>query len=75
MGEGPVIARVRHRKGRYYAAITAAVVLGVGVTVGTTVAGANAAPSGPLRGSRQAAPPGRTSSESWSVRSPRRSRR
>ena len=48
MGEGPVIARVRHRKGRYYAAITAAVVLGVGVTVGTTVAGANAAPSGPL---------------------------
>jgi len=48
MGEGPVIARVRHRRGRYYAAIAAAVVVGVGVTVGTTVAGASAAQSGPL---------------------------
>src|ERR1700722_8009144 len=62
MGEGPVIARVRHRKGRYYAAITAAVVLGVGVTVGTTVAGANAAPSGPLGGPA----PATSSASTWS---------
>ena len=46
--EGPVIARVRHRRGRYYAAIAAAVVVVAGATVGTTVAGASAAPSGPL---------------------------
>jgi phospholipase C len=46
--EGPVIARVRHRRGRYYAAIAAAVVVVAGVTVGTNVAGASAAPSGPL---------------------------
>ena len=44
MGEGPATVRVRHRKTRYYAAITAAVVIGAGVAVGTTVAGANAAP-------------------------------
>ena len=45
MGEGPATVRVRHRKARYYAAIAAAVVLGAGVAVGTTVAGANAAPN------------------------------
>jgi phospholipase C len=44
MGEGPVTVRVRHRRARYYTAIAAAVVLGTGVAVGTTVAGANAAP-------------------------------
>ena len=62
MGEGPVMARVRHRRGRYYAAITAVVVLGVGVAVGTTVAGANAAPSTPL-----AVPvPATSSASTWS---------
>jgi phospholipase C len=45
MGEGPATVRVRHKKTRYYAAIAAAVVLGAGVAVGTTVAGANAAPN------------------------------
>jgi phospholipase C len=45
MGEGPAMVRVRHKKTRYYAAIGAAVVLGAGVAVGTTVAGANAAPN------------------------------
>jgi phospholipase C len=45
MGEGPATVRVRHRKARYYAALAAAVVLGAGVAVGTTVAGANAAPN------------------------------
>jgi len=45
MGEGPATVRVRHRKARYYAAAAAAVVLGAGVAVGTTVAGANAAPN------------------------------
>ena len=43
MGEGPATVRVRHRKTRYYAAIAAATVLGAGVAVGTTAAGANAA--------------------------------
>ena len=45
MGEGPATVRVRRRKTRYYAAIAAAVVLGTGVAVGTTVSGANAAPN------------------------------
>ena len=45
MGEGPATVRARHRKTRYYAAIAAATVLGAGVAVGTTVAGANAAPN------------------------------
>jgi len=45
MGEGPATVRVRHRKTRYYTAIAAATVLGAGVAVGTTVAGANAAPN------------------------------
>jgi phospholipase C len=45
MGEGPATVRVRHRKARYYAAIAAAVVIGAGVTVGTTVAGASASPN------------------------------
>jgi phospholipase C len=45
MGEGPATVRIRHRKVRYYAAIGAAVVVGAGVAVGTTVAGANASPN------------------------------
>jgi phospholipase C len=45
MGEGPATVRVRGKKTRYYAAIAAAVVLGTGVAVGTTVSGANAAPN------------------------------
>jgi phospholipase C len=45
MGEGPATVRVRGKKTRYYAAITTAVVLGAGVAVGTTVSGANAAPT------------------------------
>jgi phospholipase C len=45
MSEGPATVRVIRRKARYYAAIGAAVVIGAGVAVGTTVAGANAAPN------------------------------
>ena len=45
MGEGPTTVRVRPRKARYYAAIGAVVVVGAGVAVGTSVAGANAAPN------------------------------
>ena len=45
MGEGPAMVRVRGRKARYYAAIGAAAVMGAGIVVGTTVAGANAAPN------------------------------
>jgi phospholipase C len=45
MGEGPATVRFRGKKTRYYAAIAAATVLGVGVAVGTTVGGANAAPN------------------------------
>ncbi|HEY1001171.1 MAG TPA: alkaline phosphatase family protein [Streptosporangiaceae bacterium] len=45
MGEGPATVRVRGKKTRYYAAITTAVMLGAGVAVGTTVSGANAAPT------------------------------
>ncbi len=45
MGEGPVTVRVRRRKARYYAAIGAVIVVSAGVAVGTTVAGANAAPN------------------------------
>ena len=45
MGEGPATVRVKHSKARYYAAIAAAAVLAAGVAVGTTVAGANAAPN------------------------------
>ena len=45
MGEGPATVRVRYRKARRYAAIGAATVIGAGLAVGTTVAGANAAPS------------------------------
>ena len=44
MGEGPATVRARNRKARRYAAIGAATVMGVGLAVGTTVAGANAAP-------------------------------
>ena len=45
MGEGPVTVRARYSKARRYAAIAAATVVGAGLAVGTTVAGANAAPS------------------------------
>src|ERR1700729_4255447 len=45
MGEGPVTARVRHRKARYYAAIAAAAVTAAGGAVGVTVTGASAAPN------------------------------
>jgi phospholipase C len=45
MGEGPATVRVRRKKSGYYAAIAAAVVLGTGVAVGTTVSGASAAPN------------------------------
>jgi phospholipase C len=45
MGEGPAMVRVRHKKTRYYAAIASTVALGAGVAVGTTAAGANAAPN------------------------------
>ncbi len=45
MGEGPAMVRVRHKKARYYAAIGAVAVMGAGVAVGTTVAGANASPN------------------------------
>ena len=45
MGEGPVTARVRHRKARYYAAIAAAAVTAAGAAVGVTVTGASAAPN------------------------------
>ncbi len=44
MGEGPATVRARGRKARRYAAITAATVMSAGLAVGTTVAGANAAP-------------------------------
>jgi phospholipase C len=44
MGEGPATVRARYSKARYYAVIAAATVMGAGLTVGTTVAGANAAP-------------------------------
>jgi phospholipase C len=45
MGEGPATVRARHSKARFYAAIAAATVMGVGLAVGTTVADANAAPT------------------------------
>jgi phospholipase C len=48
MGEGPAMVRSRRRsktRVRYYAAITAAVVVGTGAAVATTVTGANAAPN------------------------------
>jgi phospholipase C len=48
MGEGPVTVRGKRRSKtriRYYAAIGAAVVIGTGVAVGTTVTGASAAPN------------------------------
>jgi phospholipase C len=44
MGEGPATVRARYRKARRYAAVAAATVLGVGVAVGATMTGANAAP-------------------------------
>jgi phospholipase C len=45
MGEGPGMVRIRRGKARYYAAITAVVVVGTGAAVATTVTGANAAPN------------------------------
>ena len=48
MGEGPAAVRGKRRSKtriRYYAAIGAAVVIGTGVAVGTTVTGASAAPN------------------------------
>ena len=48
MGEGPATVRGRRSsktRVRYYAAIGAAVVIGTGVAVGTTVTGASAAPN------------------------------
>jgi phospholipase C len=66
MGEGPAMVRVRHKKTRYYAAIAAAVVLGTGVAVGTTVAGANAAPN--TAGS--VAVPETSPASTWTITSP-----
>jgi phospholipase C len=66
MGEGPATVRVRSKKTRYYAAIAAATVLGAGVAVGTTVAGANAAPN-----TTGAVPVPKTSpASSWTFRPP-----
>jgi phospholipase C len=66
MGEGPATVRVRHKKTRYYAAIGAATVLAAGVAVGTTVAGANAAPN-----TTGAVPVPKTSpASSWTFRPP-----
>ena len=48
MGEGPATVRGRRSsktRVRYYAAIGAAVVIGTGIAVGTTVTGASAAPN------------------------------
>ncbi len=45
MGEDPATVRARGRKARRYTAIAAATVVAAGLAVGTTVAGANAAPS------------------------------
>ena len=48
MGEGPAAVRGKRRSKtriRYYAAIGAAVVIGTGIAVGTTVTGASAAPN------------------------------
>ena len=66
MGEGPATVRVRSKKTRYYAAIAAATVLGAGVAVGTTVAGANAAPNT----TGAVAVPKTSPSSSWTFRSP-----
>jgi phospholipase C len=66
MGEGPATVRVRHKKTRYYAAIGAAVVLGAGVAVGTTVAGANAAPNT----AGAVAVPQTSPASSWTLTSP-----
>jgi phospholipase C len=44
MGEGPATVRARHSKARRYAAATAATVLGAGLAIGATGAGASAAP-------------------------------
>jgi phospholipase C len=61
MGEGPATVRARHSKARYYTAIAAAAVTVAGVAVGTTVAGANAAPNTV----NSVAVPQATSASSW----------
>ena len=45
MGEDPATVHARGRKARRYTAIAAATIVAAGLAVGTTVAGANAAPS------------------------------
>jgi phospholipase C len=66
MGEGPATVRVRHKKIRYYAAIGAATVLAAGVAVGTTVAGANAAPNA----AGAVAVPKTSPASSWTITPP-----
>jgi hypothetical protein len=66
MGEGPATVRVRHKKTRYYAAIGAATVLAAGVAVGTTVAGANAAPNA----AGAVAVPKTSPASSWTITPP-----
>jgi phospholipase C len=63
MGEGPATVRARHGKVRYYAAIGAAVVIGAGIAVGTTVAGANATPNT----TRSVAIPKTSPASSWTL--------
>ncbi len=68
MGEGPATVRGRRNsrtRVRYYAAIGAAVVIGTGVAVGTTVTGASASPNTP-----NAVPvPATSAASSWTVTS------
>jgi phospholipase C len=69
MGEGP--ATVRNRRSsktrvRYYAAIGAAVVLGAGIAIGTTMSGASAAPNTV----NSVAVPAATSASTWSYTPP-----
>jgi phospholipase C len=64
MGEGPATVRARHGKVRYYAAIGAAVVIGAGIAVGTTVAGANATPNT----TRSVAIPKTSPASSWTLK-------
>ncbi len=45
MGEGPVKVRAKHRRARYYVAVGAAVLVGAGTAIGTTVTGASASPN------------------------------
>ena len=66
MGEGPVNVHGKRRftgRFRYYTAVTAAAVIGVGVAAGATVTGANALPGT----ANSAALPGGAASSSWVV--------